>query len=295
MVACPSASACGRATAVRGSQRPGRLRRVWRGAGTGGVGGWRRARPLVGAPSADGWHQGWVESPESPVPGPCARPSKPGDSRHPPCPWEGSNRGARQQQPPAAGMDKASRATSRSHTALAGSPRRSCGWSSCMRGHERRSQLRPLPPPKPGQARPGPPTCGRGTPRGSPAGPRPRPPAPRMRAGGRDAGGVGHARGGSPRSALAAWPRPATPAAPVADGQRRPTHPRSRRAIAWGLQSRGGVSQRQPRGGRYAPRRGPRRKARIPRFSRPSKTKPPPWNLVCGGSRTLRPSLPGGS
>ena len=48
-------------------------------------------------------------------------------------------------------------------------------------------------------------------------------------------------------------------------------------------------------GGRYSPRRCPRRQARIPRCSRPSTIKRPRWNLVCGGARPLRPSLPGGS
>jgi hypothetical protein len=293
--ASPYASACALASGVIVWPPRARLRHGWREVWRGGVGWWRRVRPRVAALWACGWSPRATWAPASRAPGPYGRPAKPGGSSHSPCPgWE-RNRGGPRRQRPAVGMGQASCGRGRSRIGSHGSCRKRCAWAGCMRVNWRRRKPRPLPLRQGKPLRPGPPTGGRGTPGGAPAGPMPRPPVPRRRAAGRGAAAAGRAPGGLTRAALASWQSAAARAAPGEDGQRRRPQPRPSPALAWWWRSRGGVIPRQTMAGRYSPRRCALRRGRLQRFSRPIKTKRPPWNLGVGGASPPRPSRPGGS
>jgi hypothetical protein len=173
--ASPYASACALASGVIVWPPRARLRHGWREVWRGGVGWWRRVRPRVAALWACGWSPRATWAPASRAPGPYGRPAKPGGSSHSPCPgWE-RNRGGPRRQRPAVGMGQASCGRGRSRIGSHGSCRKRCAWAGCMRVNWRRRKPRPLPLRQGKPLRPGPPTGGRGTPGGAPAGPMPRP------------------------------------------------------------------------------------------------------------------------
>ena len=124
--------------------------------------------------------------------------------------------------------------------------------------------------------------------------PTPKPLSPRMRAEGRDAAGAAHAPGGitrlryhlvadTRRTRRARRGRPAkTDPPPTASGYR------------LAVEVEGLPTLKRTMGGPCWPRPCARRPVRMPRFSRPIKTKIPPWNLAFAGSRTPRRSAPCG-
>ena len=188
-------------------KRPARVRRVWPWGWKGGVGVWRRGRPRVVAPSAYVWRPAWGESPESRGRAPCGRHSRPGGASTRPCPSSWSSPAGPRMKRHAVGLDPASAAAARARTGRRGAPRRRDAWSSCMPVRWPSSRPRRMSGRKRRPRRPLPTRCGRGPPRGWPAGPRPRPPAPPRRARDRAAVGAGRAPGALTRAALASWQR----------------------------------------------------------------------------------------